>query len=473
MSNSVITFYKLNESEKAQIIKECNQPEDDYEALMRQVEEAGYHLAPDGSFWISHDIYYMEKLDKNMLIKKSTEKHKDSIWERVSFSERIKKNENLQKALENQIVNLLDELFKNYDVTDQVPIILNQMIENLLWGCPDFIYYPRAEKERDAIDMFSVGDEFNFGRYNASPIRWRVINKKENTLLVIATNPLDSKKRSSLQWLNEFFYRYSFSDIEKKCIIKKNKYSDKLNYVSCFKVDVCDIYRAEKVFIQEQPDFWYWNNYDECVCISKYIQNNINENSRNFKYFVPALYLKATELLPQVSELEKGNNLDFTLNSRIKQLYVGDKFEFGEYKGKVIVWRVLKKTRFILTVISEENICDKAFNSDRTTNQWELCTLRNWLNGEFYNAAFNDIEKKYIIGHYDPIFLLGKKEANIYFKNDKERANGLWWWLRSPIRTTRTRVERVNGNGSFSKDGSCVDDIHGGVRPALEIRLQP
>jgi len=343
-------------------------------------------------------------------------------------------------------------------------------------------------------DVFSVGDEFNFGRYNLSPIRWKVIDidKKNNVLLAIATCPVNSGKKTDLKWLNESFYKYSFNGMEKDCIVRGNKDSDKLSYVSCFKTSVFDIDEAEEEFLQKQPDFLYWEN-NHCVFISK-----ITDNANEYDCCVPALHLKIQGLSSKISdfermiyldsdfrekvkqispELERIIYLDSEFNVKIRQLSVGDKFEFGKYNGKAIVWRVLKTTYFTVTLISEENICDRPFNSDRTTNCWDKCTLREWLNGEFYETAFDETEKRYIIDTFthdtctrDKIFLLGKEEANLYFKDEKERSTGLCWWLRTPIKTTRT--ERINGDGSFSKDGSATDDSLVGVRPLLRLILK-
>lgn len=336
--------------------------------------------------------------------------------------------------------------------------------------------------------MLSIGDEFNFGRYNSNPIRWRVvdIDDEKGVLLVIAIDSLDSKKRNDICWLNEFFYKYSFNGSEKNCIFK---YDSRYGYVSCFRSFACDINYEEEALIREHFDFWYWKVDNYCVCIKKVLPDT-NEDSlyfdekSGFPGYTPALYLKTMELSSQISEISKNNALDIRQNEMIKELSENDKFEFGEYSGKSIVWRVIKKTCFTITAISEKTICFRKFHTDRTTNKWSKSILRDWLNGEFYNKAFNDIEKMSIIdinheldvysiesSKRDKVFLLSKKEVSHYFNNEKKRACGSWWWLRTPIRTTR--VERVNGYGSFSKDGSCVDDPYGGVRPALKIKLYP
>lgn len=70
---------------------------------------------------------------------------------------------------------------------------------------------------------------------------------------------------------------------------------------------------------------------------------------------------------------------------------------------------------------------------------WETCTLRQWLNNNFFNAAFSGYERamiptvtvsadenpEYSTDHgnatQDRVFLLSIDEANKYFGSDSER----------------------------------------------------
>ena len=105
--------------------------------------------------------------------------------------------------------------------------------------------------------------------------------------------------------------------------------------------------------------------------------------------------------------------------------------------------------------LSQKNIVEKrAYNTKSKIITWEKCTLRAYLNGEFYNK-FNDLEKRLILdttvfnnenpefgtgggnNTADKIFLLSIDEANRYFCRDSERIatyqdSVRWWWLRSP-----------------------------------------
>ncbi len=151
---------------------------------------------------------------------------------------------------------------------------------------------------------------------------------------------------------------------------------------------------------------------------------------------------------------------------------------------------------------------------------WETCTLRKWLNDNFYNAAFNKEEKALIktttVENFDnpgyktpggndtkdKIFLLSQLEmidsdygfsqayetydvnrrcaATAYARargaghssnyKTKEGEEACLWWLRSPGRDA-DNAAGVNDNGLVSTRGLGVYD-YGGVRPALIINLK-
>ncbi|MCR4784115.1 MAG: sel1 repeat family protein [bacterium] len=182
---------------------------------------------------------------------------------------------------------------------------------------------------------------------------------------------------------------------------------------------------------------------------------------------------------------------------------VGEYFEFGRYPQgpngeiKPITWRVLRRDSNGLLVIAQHGLDAKPYNEERVDITWADCTLRHWLNGEFFNKAFNEQEQSLIKTSNlsnnagpstdDRIFLLSideatslfangddritkpvayaiKNGAGIWGKNDRWKGNA-WWWLRS------------RDNFSFSAafvlhDGdvgfySYVHISYGSVRPAF------
>lgn len=198
-------------------------------------------------------------------------------------------------------------------------------------------------------------------------------------------------------------------------------------------------------------------------------------------------------------------------------MQVGDKITFGCYD-----WRVLDIQNNVALVITECIIEQRAYHDAYKDITWADCSLRKYLNGEFYNK-FDAIDKARITpvlnknpdnqwygskggeDTQDKIFLLSIEEAVCqYFgdssskllnpgknqrywferkdQNNSKRIamykNGIcWWWLRSPGRVNIKAVY-VHGDGNIGiqgnnilkgniSDGKCT----GGVRPALWLKL--
>ncbi len=118
---------------------------------------------------------------------------------------------------------------------------------------------------------------------------------------------------------------------------------------------------------------------------------------------------------------------------------VGDSVELGSYEGKRISWLVLDETEDRYLLLSEMGLASKYMNSDNEVITWEDCEIRQWLNGDFYNASFSEQEKNIIatvtnvnVGNEeydidggndteDTFFLLSLDEVEYYFCSEKER----------------------------------------------------
>ena len=188
--------------------------------------------------------------------------------------------------------------------------------------------------------------------------------------------------------------------------------------------------------------------------------------------------------------------------------------EFGKYDSgngiQPIIWRVLddKDGRLLVT---EKAIDCYPYNKNWAETTWETSSIRAWLNGEFFNKAFNEEEQKrikesQISDEIDPtygtmtgnetkdkVFLLSRNEARRYSpnidelkclateyaikqgvrveKNEEIDKNMCEWWLRSPGKNN-TKANFVYTFGGTSDIGR---DVHWemGVRPALWIDLKP
>jgi len=186
------------------------------------------------------------------------------------------------------------------------------------------------------------------------------------------------------------------------------------------------------------------------------------------------------------------------------------------FKFEPIQWRVLSNTNGELFVMSEKILDSRVYHPDQIDVTWETCTLRNWLNNDFYNTAFNSTEQAGIItsavvnednsaygteggnNTSDKLFLLSYAEemnpaygfSSESFSSDTARraqgtdfskCNGLYvstdssylgngnWWLRSPGQTSRDAY-RVYYDGS-AWSYIVVNYIAHGTRPVFKINL--
>ncbi len=180
---------------------------------------------------------------------------------------------------------------------------------------------------------------------------------------------------------------------------------------------------------------------------------------------------------------------------------VGECFDFGRYpqgansEVKPITWRVLERNADNLLVIAEQGLDCEPYNTDFVSIDWADCTLRRWLNSEFYNKAFNEQERKCIVQTSivndagpktdDRVFLLSVDEAERLFANDERCAypteyavengvftynNGCPWWLRSRGNYGGDFAAYVFTDGGVCGNGGVNIDSRA-VRPAFKIAL--
>ena len=200
---------------------------------------------------------------------------------------------------------------------------------------------------------------------------------------------------------------------------------------------------------------------------------------------------------------------------------IGEIIQFGGYD-----WRVLDEQGGKALIITNDVIERRFYNDKRAAVTWETCSLREYLNGEFY-AKFTKEEQERIAetrvnnsdnlwygsssggDTTDKVFLLSFEEADKYFgdsgdylnkrrkknigqypnnkwvsedngsclsnANDNDRIakyddEASWWWLRSPgYRGYFASI--VDSGGNANAYGVLADRDDGGIRPALWINL--
>lgn len=178
-----------------------------------------------------------------------------------------------------------------------------------------------------------------------------------------------------------------------------------------------------------------------------------------------------------------------------------------------IKWIVLDREDERALLLALYNVDVISFDDVKTEKiTWETSTLREWLNGDFREIAFDENERECIIEtivetednslygtdggaeSVDQIFVLSVKEAEYYLTKKEERRTQIeppvnkekidWsndtlhedttdfygWWLRTPGDTDKKMVY-VSGFGEIHLEGVLADDLWMSVRPAMWVDL--
>ena len=189
---------------------------------------------------------------------------------------------------------------------------------------------------------------------------------------------------------------------------------------------------------------------------------------------------------------------------------VGDVIEFGEYQQdngvEPIRWLVLDRDGDRLLLLSERILDSQKYDGSKQPVTWENCSLRAWLNADFFETAFSEAERSVICETpvsagtnpsypdadpgsevTDQVFLLSisesmeyfhlqpelKRTATVYAQENGCKAsddNTAAWWLRSPGKTNSSAAAALK-TGLIDLGGiaTSVDGV--GVCPAVWIDI--
>ncbi len=169
-----------------------------------------------------------------------------------------------------------------------------------------------------------------------------------------------------------------------------------------------------------------------------------------------------------------------------------------------IRWIVLEVQDGRALLLSELVLDAEPYHNRKEDVTWETCSLRSWLNQDFWDAAFSEEEKSAVLltetdnesfsgrgnvtggnNTLDHVFALSAEEKDRYLSQDriaacmvteyaqdrgtaidKNLGSAEWWWLRTP----GTLQSHALGSDNRSGDvGRNVKDSSGGVRPAVWV----
>lgn len=173
-----------------------------------------------------------------------------------------------------------------------------------------------------------------------------------------------------------------------------------------------------------------------------------------------------------------------------KQLLNGAKeIEFGKH-----IWNVIKQDEYGYLLIAKDVVELREFSTSYEDIAWEKSSIRKYLNDEFLQSNFSEIERNLIAtttiyssetaSQYledrattqDKIYLLSIDEVQNLYHNDLDRiatykGKKTSWWLRSCCHTSYeySRVSEVSSGGSILYYGYHIGTKNV-VRPVLHIK---
>ena len=420
----------------------------------------------------------------------------------------------------------------------------------------------------DNTGLSTKGYEVVFGRYEQDndltngpePIEWIVLDAQDGKSLLISKYTLDAKPFHELKnrtywdsstlrkWLNSSFFQDTFSKSEQQAILSTNIDNSKEQGNPAWNTKVGSSNTVDSVFLLSYAEVMaYYNSDHERQCeptayaatkgasvkggcslwwtrsasfrdylnyagtVSPEGSTNTAKNVSSKKGGVrPAIWIDQEKLK---FALEK-NRLSDELNRATQE---GTTVTFGQYEqdndtengAEPIEWILLEAKGNKYLLLSKYILDWKQFVESDKYYTWEVSTLRSWLNQDFIETAFGDIEKKLISKNYvdnsygqgipgvnvygggntsDSSFILSYAEAQRFFPTDEDRTcmqtefaktqgvskeESSRWWLRSPgtaaSKTKQNGVCAVNSNGSIGTffAGTTMQ----GVRPSIWIDL--
>ncbi|MBO4889416.1 MAG: hypothetical protein J5574_00370 [Lachnospiraceae bacterium] len=370
------------------------------------------------------------------------------------------------------------------------------------------------EVARDAVGLAdaSVGDIVVFG-----DIRWYVTAKTETGCTLLSEKPVvkmdydeagfntnGTWEESSVRaWLNEKFYN-TFTEEEKSLIaLTHNVNPDNAEYgtpggndtddhiflLSVDEANALDDKVLRCGYWYDMDNQWWWlrspgANKDYAA----YVGNNIDHKNRidpvgdiagnEFGAVRPALNLKfADNTVPTTANRTPAE--EEAELAAISGSQVGDVVPFGRY-----TWFVADKTDGICTLLCQGPVAERPYNDTKTDITWENCSLRKWLNEDFYDSKFTDGEKASIVTTHcmftegdstyetdcgndtdDKVYLFSYTESNTV--SDDIRGCGIDWWLRSPGKNQNDAVYILGRAANLMGRGV---EYSSGVRPAIRVR---
>ena len=217
-------------------------------------------------------------------------------------------------------------------------------------------------------------------------------------------------------------------------------------------------------------------------------------------------YINAYEALVNLGDYkdssEKADSIfSEYLSSTIKGAPLGFTVIIGRYDSNPIKWEILDKQGNKALLLSTSCVTDMPYNDKEENTTWEECSLRKWLNSDFFDQAFTDGERKNIQESkvsaeiaippkplsieagveagkdtVDKVFILSQSECDKYRKIMMNAGDHDYWTRSTSCKKNNDAAIVLDVGG---KDSGFYDvDSYGrkvsidlGVRPAMWIEI--
>lgn len=195
-----------------------------------------------------------------------------------------------------------------------------------------------------------------------------------------------------------------------------------------------------------------------------------------------------------------------TTETTKKPSRIGEVITIGELGGEPVEWFVVDEKEDALLLVSRYLLHSKPYNDKYDAVTWETCTLRKWMNEDFFTELFNEKEREKVLktklqvqdnpGYGTPggnptedyLFLLSLDEVAKFFPSPAQREckptkyaieNKVWegeggncyWWLISPG-FDEFNACMIDTSGFIGRMGYRVHNRNLGIRPAFWMKTE-
>lgn len=404
------------------------------------------------------------------------------------------------------------------------------------------------------MERINEGDYIILGKIKGTDITWQVLEKTLDKILLLSRYGLTCKQFSNCSssiWENSILRTYLNDKFLKKCF---NSYetemivSDYIGVRSRNSQLPTDTY--DRVFLLGVSDVErYFSNDSELVCCAAdkgktqtcewWLRDSghntsraatINKHGRvnsmgkpvgtSDVYIRPAMWIKPTGLYPicKVGEETVDNSMVFYKSEEeaVREestvsadscnvstdiindwtfVTQGDIVRLGKWNDKDLIWKVVDEDECKFMLMSIYGLPNMRFHDVRIDAvTWEMCSLRQYLNQEFFDQSFSKEEKcrivevenidymasetETVVKTYDKVYIpsldeiehFGIETKDLVCRSIENNAVTCEWWLRTMGKSGKS-AKVVDKNGDSERHKRLVYGIPKvGVRPVIWVK---